>query len=118
LPLISELQAPFHPPRPAISKIIPDVPRGHTCPGIKYALHCHEEDYHQFTIISVIGTVAMILVYGGLRKVKIAMLELAEEKELLMAATNEMEINMNGIAMLVFKYMNTPNPRYRQRVDL
>ena len=69
------------------------------------------------TIIFVIGTVAMILIYAGLYKVKMAMLELAEEKEPLMAATNEMEINMNGIAMLVLRYMNTINPRYRQRVE-
>jgi CHASE3 domain sensor protein len=48
------------------------------------------------TIIFLIGTVAMILVYDGLHKVKTAMLELPEEKEPLVAATNEMEINMTG----------------------
>jgi CHASE3 domain sensor protein len=48
------------------------------------------------TIIFLIGTVAMIPVYDGLHKVKTAMLELAEEKEPLVAATNEMEINMTG----------------------
>lgn len=68
-------------------------------------------------IILVIGMVSMIIVYDGLHKVKMAMIELAEEKEPLVAATNEMEINLNGIAMLVLRYLNTTNPRYRQRVE-
>ena len=59
----------------------------------------------------------MITVYDGLHKVKRAMIELAEEKEPLVRATNEMEINMNGVAMLVLRYLNNPNPRYRQRAE-
>jgi hypothetical protein len=68
-------------------------------------------------IILVIGTISMITVYDGLHKVKMAMIELAEEKEPLVTATNEMEINMNGIAMLVLRYLNVTDPRYRQRVE-
>jgi CHASE3 domain sensor protein len=68
-------------------------------------------------IILVIGMVSMIIVYDGLHKVKVAMVELAEEKEPLVAATNEMEININEIAILVLRYLNITNPRYRQRVE-
>jgi signal transduction histidine kinase len=68
-------------------------------------------------MILIIGTVSMITVYDGLHKVQRAMIELAEEREPLVRATNEMEINMNGIAMLVLRYLNNPNPRYRQRVE-
>jgi signal transduction histidine kinase len=68
-------------------------------------------------MIFIIGIVSMITVYDGLHKVKRAMIELAEEKEPLVSATNEMEINMNGIAMLVLRYLNNPNPRYRQRAE-
>ncbi|HEX9871918.1 MAG TPA: HAMP domain-containing protein, partial [Candidatus Tectomicrobia bacterium] len=67
-------------------------------------------------IILFIGTLSMFIVYEGLHKVKVAIVELAEEKEPLVAATNEMEININEIAILVLRYLNTPNPRYRQRV--
>ncbi len=55
--------------------------------------------------------------YDGLHKVKTAMSELAKEKEPLVAAANEMEINMNGIALLVLRYLNTVDPKYRQRVE-
>jgi signal transduction histidine kinase len=68
-------------------------------------------------IILVIGMVSMIIVYDGLHKVKVAMVELAEEKEPLVAATNEMEININEIAILVLRYLNITNPRYHQRVE-
>jgi CHASE3 domain sensor protein len=68
-------------------------------------------------IILVIGTVSMIIVYDGLHKVQMAMVELAEAREPLVTAANEMEINMNGIAMLVLRYLNTTNPNYRRRVE-
>jgi signal transduction histidine kinase len=67
-------------------------------------------------IILVIGALSMLIVYDGLNKVKTAMIELAEVKEPIVAAGNEMEINMNGIGMSVLRYLNTPDPRYRRRV--
>jgi signal transduction histidine kinase/CHASE3 domain sensor protein len=68
-------------------------------------------------IILVIGAVSMIIVYDGLHTVQMAMIELAEAREPLVTAANEMEINMNGIAMLVLRYLNTANPNYRRRVE-
>jgi hypothetical protein len=68
-------------------------------------------------LLSVIGIVSMFTVYDGLQKVKSAMIELAEEKEPLVEAANEMEINMNEIAILVLRYLNTIDRRYRRRVE-
>ena len=68
-------------------------------------------------IIIVIGALSMIIVYNGLHKVKAAMIELAEVKEPIVAAANEMEINMNGIGMSVLRYLHNMDPRYRRRVE-
>ena len=67
-------------------------------------------------MIFIIGMVSMITVYDGLNKVKRAMIKLAEEKEPLVTATNEMEININGMAIGVLRYLNSSYPRYRQHV--
>jgi CHASE3 domain sensor protein len=67
-------------------------------------------------ILLVIGTASMLIIYNGLNKVKMSIIELTDEKEPVLTAANEMEINMNGIAVVVLRYLNTTNPRYRQRM--
>jgi CHASE3 domain sensor protein len=70
-----------------------------------------------FSIILITGILSMLIIYNGLNKVKIAMIELADIKKPLNIAANEMEINMNGITMGVLTYLQTTDPKYRQRVE-
>jgi signal transduction histidine kinase len=70
-----------------------------------------------FTIVLAIGALSMVIVYNGLKKVKMAMTELANVKEPLNAAAHKMEINLNEIATGVLAYLSTTDQRYRQDVE-
>jgi two-component sensor histidine kinase len=67
--------------------------------------------------ISVIGILAMLVIYAGLNAVERAVHELAVEEQPFNAAAYEMEVNVNGIGFAVMKYLATREPKYRALVD-
>lgn len=64
-------------------------------------------------VITLIGIITMLFVYRGLKQVESNVHELAQVQEPLILAAYEMEINMNGIGLLVLKYLASRNERYR-----
>jgi len=63
------------------------------------------------------GTVSMLIIYYGLAALRGGMHELMEVKEPGSAAAYEMEINVNGIALGVLKYLESADPQYRRLVE-
>ncbi len=63
--------------------------------------------------ISVIGILAMMIIYFGLNAVSRIVHKYAEEEEPFNAAAYEMEINANGIGFAVLNYLSTLDPHYR-----
>ena len=59
----------------------------------------------------------MMAIFLGLRSVKRAMEDLADNKEPSSAAAYEMEINIKGIGLAVLSYLDSPDPLYRHRVN-
>ncbi len=64
-------------------------------------------------VIILIGIIAMLVIYRGLYLVERDMQQLAHVEEPLILAAYEMEINMNGVALAVLKYVSTRTARYR-----
>jgi len=65
-------------------------------------------------IILMIGIVSMLLIFQGLKDVERNVEKLARVHEPFILAAYEMEINMDGIGLLVLKYLNTRGARYRK----
>ncbi len=68
------------------------------------------------SIIVGIGIVSMLIVYGGLSTLQKSVHKLADIEEPAAAAAYEMEINVLGLGMGVLKYLDSHDPRDRQRV--
>jgi hypothetical protein len=68
-------------------------------------------------LILLIGSLSMVLVYQGLTAIERTLDKLAEIEEPTITATNEMEINSNGITLGVLKYLDAMEPRYRKLVE-
>jgi signal transduction histidine kinase len=63
------------------------------------------------------GTVSMVIIYQGLVAMRGGMHELMEVTEPRSAAAYEMEINVNGIAFGVLKYLESAGSQYRRLVE-
>lgn len=70
-----------------------------------------------FAVILGVGTVSMLIIYYGLAALRDGMREIAGVSEPRSAAAYEMEINANGIALGVLKYLEAADPQYRRLVD-
>ncbi|MDQ3195524.1 MAG: hypothetical protein M3Q32_03915, partial [Pseudomonadota bacterium] len=64
-------------------------------------------------MIALIGVAAKLLMFRGLNLVERDVQRLALVEEPLVLAAYEMEINMNGVALAVLKYVSTRRARYR-----
>jgi signal transduction histidine kinase len=69
-----------------------------------------------FAVILLVGTLSMLIIYRGLSILQQALHELADIKEPISAAAYEMEINVNGMALGVMKYLDSADPTYRELV--
>jgi len=67
-------------------------------------------------VILVVGTCTMLVIYDGLTRSKKALHEVANVEEPTSAAAYEMEINVIGTGMGVLKYLDTSDPKHRDRV--
>ncbi len=68
-------------------------------------------------IIVGIGTISLLVVYDRLTTLKQAMDELGDLRQPMSAATYEMEVNVNGITLAVFKYLDAREPLFREWVS-
>jgi signal transduction histidine kinase len=64
-----------------------------------------------------VGTVSMLIIYYGLGALRDGMREIADVREPRSAAAYEMEINANGIALGVLKYLEGADPQFRRLVE-
>jgi signal transduction histidine kinase len=63
-------------------------------------------------VILGLGSGAMLITYNGLIRIKAVMQRAADIEEPIILAANEMEINVNGIALAVLKYLDSEEQRY------
>lgn len=68
-------------------------------------------------VIVGIGAASLLIVYNGLRTLQRTVHTLFLVEEPTAAAAYEMEINVLGVGMGVLRYLETPEPENRQRVD-
>jgi signal transduction histidine kinase len=68
-------------------------------------------------VILGMGAVSMLIIYQGLGALREGMRQLADFKQPSSAAAYEMEINANGIALAVLKYLESAEPQYRRLVE-
>jgi signal transduction histidine kinase len=68
-------------------------------------------------VLSCLGILTMLVVYRGLATVERAMRHLSELREPASRASHEMEINLKGIGLAVFKYLDSADEKSRQRVE-
>ncbi|HWO43357.1 MAG TPA: ATP-binding protein [Candidatus Eisenbacteria bacterium] len=66
------------------------------------------------SLIFLIGISAIFVIYNGLVSVEKALQQLADVRGPISAATHEMEINVNGIALGVLKYLDSRDEQYRK----
>lgn len=67
-------------------------------------------------LLSLVAILAMLIIYRGLATVERAMQHLSELREPASRASHEMEINLKGIGLAVFKYLDSADEKSRQRV--
>jgi signal transduction histidine kinase len=67
-------------------------------------------------VLSCLGILAMLVTYRGMTTVERAMRQLAEVREPVSSASHEMEINVNGIGLAVFRYLDSADEVSRLRV--
>lgn len=68
-------------------------------------------------VIVGLGTISLLIVYDGLRDLQRTVHALFQVEEPTAAAAYEMEINVLGVGMGVLRYLETPEPENRQRVE-
>jgi signal transduction histidine kinase len=68
-------------------------------------------------VIVGLGTISLLIVYDGLRDLRRTVHALFQVEEPTAAAAYEMEINVLGVGMGVLRYLETPEPGNRQRVE-
>ncbi len=68
------------------------------------------------TLILLIGLGTIAVIYQALRTVEQALYEVTNVRQPTSAAAYEMEINVIGTGLGVLKYLDTGDPKYRDRV--
>jgi signal transduction histidine kinase len=69
------------------------------------------------SLLSFIGIGAMLVVVWGLATANHALRHLSEIREPISRASNEMEINLKGVGLGVFKYLDSGDERARRQVE-
>lgn len=72
--------------------------------------------YSGLLLITLVGVMAMAVIFAGLLSVASELDKLSEDEHRMTAAAYEMEVNVNGIGLAALKYLDKPDPKYRNWV--